>query len=318
MWKHQEQSKAVESLKLPQGMDHDLQKKFRELFSRHEQTFANSNMDLGCCTIGTHRINIGDAPPVKQRAYRHSRKDNEFVGETLDELKKHGIIEACESAWASPVVVVVKKEEGARRLCIDQRRVNDVTVTDSYPMPNAKALIDDLENTAVFSTLDMLSGFYQIPMDPADRDKTAFTTKQGLFRFTRMPFSAIPRKRRSSSSSGLPTSSTQPPTPLLTNASWSRAHTWLTPTPSGCAPCAPSGTRLASPRGWTGLPSPGTSPPVTPRPRTMTTCATSSLPSTKRVRSPAASPASTSWCCRSPTWARPSGGAPSCKAQIPL
>ncbi len=65
-------------------------------------------------------------------------------------------------------MVVEKKEEGAHRLCVEQRRVNDVTVTDSYPMPNAEALIDDLENTVVLSTLDMLSGFYQIPMDPAD------------------------------------------------------------------------------------------------------------------------------------------------------
>ena len=169
-------------------MDSNLQQKFRELFSRHEQTFARSNIDLGCCTIGTHHSNTGEAPPVKQRGYRHSRPDNDFIGESLDELAKHGIIEPCESAWASPVVVVEKKEEGARRLCVDQRRVNDVTVTDSYPMPNAEALVDDLENAAIFSTLDMLSGFYQIPMDPADRDKTAFITKQGLFRFTRMPF----------------------------------------------------------------------------------------------------------------------------------
>ena len=144
------------------------------------QTFARSNIGLGCSTIGTHHINTGEAPPVKQRAYRHSRPDNDFIGKSLDELAKHGIIEPCESAWASPVVVVEKKEEGARRLCVDQRRVNDVTVTDSYPMPNAEAVIVDLENTAVFSTLDMLSGFYQIPMDPADRDKTAFITKQGF------------------------------------------------------------------------------------------------------------------------------------------
>ncbi len=61
-------------------------------------------------------------------------------------------------------------------------------MTGSYPMPNAEALIDDLEHTEIFSTLDMLSGFYQIAMDPADRDKTAFITKQGLYRFTRMLF----------------------------------------------------------------------------------------------------------------------------------
>ena len=155
VWRHQDQFKAVESLKLPENMNPSIQRKFRDLFSRHEQTFANSNMDLGCGTLGTHRINTGDAPPIKQRAYRHSRPDNEFIGDTLDELRKHGIVEPCESSWASPVVVVEKKEEGACRLCVDQRRVNDVTATDSCPMPTAEALIDDLEHTSVFSTLDM-------------------------------------------------------------------------------------------------------------------------------------------------------------------
>ena len=116
-WRHENQSKAVDSLKLPEDMTDEMQKKFRELFSHHERTFANSNMDLGCCTIGAHKINTGDAPPVQQRAYRHSRPDNDFISESLDELKKHGIIEPSESAWASPVVVVEKKEEGARRLC---------------------------------------------------------------------------------------------------------------------------------------------------------------------------------------------------------
>ena len=178
----------MESLKSPDDMDADVAKRFKELFSRHEQTFANSSMDLGCCTIGTHKINTGEAPPVRQRAYRYSRPDNEFTGNTIEDLVKHGMIEPCASAWASPVVVVEKKEEGALRLCVDQRRVYGVTVTDSYPMPNAEAPIDDLEHAKIFSMLDVLSGFYQIAMDPAGKDKTAFITKQGLYRFTRMPF----------------------------------------------------------------------------------------------------------------------------------
>ena len=94
-------------------MDRILQQKLTELFSRHEQTFASSNMDLGCCTIGTHRINVGEAPPVKHRAYRHSCPDNKFIGESVNDLSKHGIAEPCNFAWAAPVVVV--EQEGGRR-----------------------------------------------------------------------------------------------------------------------------------------------------------------------------------------------------------
>ncbi len=125
-WKHEEQSMAVENLKLPDDMDADVTKRPKELFSRHEQPFANSSMDLGCCTIGTHKINTGEAPLVRQRAY--SRPDNQFIGDSIEDLVKYGITEACESAWTSPVVMVEKKEGGARRLFVDQRRVNDVTV----------------------------------------------------------------------------------------------------------------------------------------------------------------------------------------------
>ncbi len=99
--------------------------------------------------------------PLSSSERRDSRPDNEFIGDTLDELRKHGITEPCESSWASPVVVVDKKEE-ALAACVLTSGVNDVSATDNYPMPNAEAL--------------------------ANRDKTAFITKQGLFRFTRMPF----------------------------------------------------------------------------------------------------------------------------------
>jgi hypothetical protein len=73
-------------------------------------------------------------------------------------------------------------------MCVDQRAVNGVTKGDAYPMPTVESMLEGLEGTKVMSTLDMHSGFYQIRMNPRDKDKTAFITKQGLFRFTRMPF----------------------------------------------------------------------------------------------------------------------------------
>jgi putative transposase len=90
--------------------------------------------------------------------------------------------------WASPVVVVDKKEPGARRMCMDQRAINGITKGDAYPMPTVGSMLEGLEGTKVMRTLDIHIGFHQIRMDPRDKDKTAFITKQGRFRFTRMPF----------------------------------------------------------------------------------------------------------------------------------
>lgn len=83
------------------------------------------------------------------------------------------------------MVVVEKKEVGAKRMCVDMRRFNAVTIGDSYP---AQGRIADVENAKVFSILDLASGFYQIPMKPEDRDKTAFITKNEMYRYTRVPF----------------------------------------------------------------------------------------------------------------------------------
>ncbi len=98
-----------------------------------------------------------------------------------------GVIEPCQSSWASPVVLVTKKD-GSTRFCVDYRKVNEVTKKDAYPLPRIDDTVDALRASQYFSTLDLYSGYWQVKMDPDDIDKTAFVTRQGLFRFTVMPF----------------------------------------------------------------------------------------------------------------------------------
>ena len=98
-----------------------------------------------------------------------------------------GVIEPSTSEWATPVVFAPKKD-GTLRFCIDYRRLNAVTLRDSYPIPRMDECIDTLGDAKIFSTLDCNSGYWQIMMDDADKEKTAFVTHQGLFHFTRMPF----------------------------------------------------------------------------------------------------------------------------------
>lgn len=83
-----------------------------------------------------------------------------------------GIIEECDSAWASPVVLVPKKD-GTRELCIDYRAVNAVTTPSSYPLPRLDDLIHAAKRTPFMSTMDLKAGYWQIPVTPEDRNKAA-------------------------------------------------------------------------------------------------------------------------------------------------
>ncbi len=98
-----------------------------------------------------------------------------------------GVIELCQSSWASRVVLVTKKDSSTR-FCVDYCKVNDIMLKDAYPLPRIDDTLDALRGSQYFSTLDLYSGYWQVNMDPKDIDKMAFVTRQGLFRFTVMPF----------------------------------------------------------------------------------------------------------------------------------
>ena len=96
-------------------------------------------------------------------------------------------MEPSTSPWASPIVLV-RKQDGSTRFCIDYRKLNDVTRKDAYRLPRIDATLDTLHGSQWFSTLDLLSGYWQVEVDEADRQKTAFCTPEELFHFKVMPF----------------------------------------------------------------------------------------------------------------------------------
>ena len=98
-----------------------------------------------------------------------------------------GIISPSKSPWASPIVLVNKKD-GTTRFCIDYRKVNSVTHKDAYPLPRVDDTLDTLSVSNWFSTIDLKSGYWKVEMAPEDREKTAFCTQEGLFEFNVMPF----------------------------------------------------------------------------------------------------------------------------------
>ena len=102
-------------------------------------------------------------------------------------MQERGIVQLSTSPWASPVVLVPKKD-GSQRFRVDFRKLNSVTKKDVYPLPRVNDVLDTLGNAKYFTTLDLASGYWQVPLDNDARPKMAFTTHQGLFEFVRMPF----------------------------------------------------------------------------------------------------------------------------------
>uniref|UniRef100_V5I885 Retrovirus-related Pol polyprotein from transposon 17.6 n=1 Tax=Anoplophora glabripennis TaxID=217634 RepID=V5I885_ANOGL len=134
-----------------------------------------------------HYINTGDHPPISTPPYRMTTAKKEVLKRELDKLLEEGIIEECESPWAAPVVLVPKKD-GGTRLCIDYRRLNSVTVSDSYPLPRIDDLLHATKRTFYMTTIDFRSGYHQIKVNEQSRDKIAFVTPFGTYRYLRLPF----------------------------------------------------------------------------------------------------------------------------------
>jgi len=142
---------------------------------------------LGQTTVTKHEVDTGDHRPIKQPPRRTGFEQQRCVEQEVDKMLESGVISPSDSPWASPVVLV-RKKDGTIRFCIDFRKLNDVTVKDAYPLPNIEDALSTLAGARYFCTLDLASGYWQVEMDEGSKAKTAFCTRNGLYEFNVMPF----------------------------------------------------------------------------------------------------------------------------------
>ena len=158
----------------------------------YKDQFSKSSHDLGSTNLVEHTIKtLPDCKPVKLRPYRIPLAKREFAENEIKAMAEKGLIEPSHSAWSAPAVLVPKRD-GTTRFCIDYRRLNQLTIPDSHPLPRIDDTLDSLGGSCWFSTLDLKSGFHQVSIAEEDRPKTAFSIPgSGLWQWRVLLFGLI-------------------------------------------------------------------------------------------------------------------------------
>lgn len=185
---------VVESCSFPEftvpdfpGLTQQQAAEARALLVQYGNIFSQGEGDLGCTSLISHEIPLLDNVPVRQPYRRIPPSQYETVKAHIQQLLDSKVIRESSSPYSSPIVLVTKKD-GSLRLCVDYRQLNAKTRRDAYPLPRIEESLDALSGARWFSTLDLASGYNQVPMVEQDKSKTAFCTPFGLFEFNRMAF----------------------------------------------------------------------------------------------------------------------------------
>ena len=161
----------------------------QDFLARKRNTFAKDINELETANVPYHTIDTQNAHQIRQRFYRTSSTMKKEIDDQIEEMLKNDIIGNSNSSWASPVVMI-KKRSSDYRFAVDYRKVNQVTRPISFSLPRVEDIFDTIgeAQAQIFTVLDLRSGFWQLPLDPKTKDRTAFTVHSGNFQFKKLPF----------------------------------------------------------------------------------------------------------------------------------
>jgi hypothetical protein len=161
-----------------------------QILAENVEAFAKNDADVGKARVEPHRIPIREEASAKVAKLRpiKDEKKKKFVRDEITKLVELGLIEEARYSDFCAAVTIADKKDGTFRLCIDYRELNKITVPDHYPLPFTAELLEKIGTKKYFCSLDLLWGYWEIPMHPEDCDKTTFITHLGTYRFKVMPF----------------------------------------------------------------------------------------------------------------------------------
>ena len=163
----------------------DQERKYFELFLRNHDIFSKNKHDLGRANNFEHTIKLKDRDPIYRKQFRIPEAHQEALHKQIDEWLKIGIIEPCFSRYNSPIFIVPKKD-GSFRFVLDYRALNEKSLEDRYTMKDVGECIGEIgrAGSTIFSTMDLTSGFWQLPLQQDSRSCTAFTCPgKGQFQY---------------------------------------------------------------------------------------------------------------------------------------
>ena len=158
-----------------------------KMIQSHSGVLSSSENDIGCARVTEHAIKLYDDTPIYHRPRRLPPPISQEIESQCQQLSLLDIIEPSNSPWSSPVVPI-RKSDGTIRMCIDYRALNKVTIKDRFPIPCLTDSLYGLKGNKFFTSLDLIKGYYQVPIEAESRQYTAFSTSKNHWQFKRLAF----------------------------------------------------------------------------------------------------------------------------------
>ncbi|TPX45345.1 hypothetical protein SeMB42_g04060 [Synchytrium endobioticum] len=159
------------------------------LVHEYKELFTEQNLQAPVDpSAAQHKIELTSSKIPHEPPRRHSPKQRQVIKESIQSQLDRNVIRPSSSPFAAGIVLIPKKNTDELRFCIDYRQLNKITKKDVYPLPRIDDALDALGGSTYFSTFDLRSGYWQIPVAEADKEKTAFISHEGLYEYNVMPF----------------------------------------------------------------------------------------------------------------------------------
>lgn len=181
------QKETWRQVKISENLSEEQQTEVRAVLEDYKEVWSDVP---GRTSLLEHKITLIQEQVVRTRPYKIPYSLRQEINEQLDEMLRLNIIEPSNSPFSAPMVVVAKPDK-THRICLDFRKLNDITVFDCEPMSDPEHIMSGLHGQKFFSKIDLSRGYWQVPLEHTSKQYTAFQTDRGLFQFVTLPFGLI-------------------------------------------------------------------------------------------------------------------------------